>query len=192
MEEALEENAAFGCKEQKGFPIFAGISRLFHHFPLESPCEAMEHRMVFYIKNHRAATSLAGGWPTRLREDKIEGEDTKNSSDPVWAFQLSCENPIALNSSDLSYFLETDVSTAYEVTHPVFEVFLSHYSLHGFFFCGRGQVMKRAKTLDHVWKKEMKMNYWRCIKAWPITLVSEDIKSWNPEGWKEKSRISSS
>lgn len=34
-----------------------------------------------------------------------------NSSDLAWVFQLSCEKPLALNSSDLSYFLETDVST---------------------------------------------------------------------------------
>lgn len=67
--------------------------------------------MVIYVKNHRAATSLDGGSPKSLGKDDIKGEDTKNSSDPVWVFQLSCENPLALNSSDLSYFLEADVST---------------------------------------------------------------------------------
>lgn len=64
-------------------------------------------------QTHTAATPLDGGSPTIWGKDAIKDEDdSMNSSDPVWVFQLCCEKPLALNSSDLSYFLETDVSTA--------------------------------------------------------------------------------
>lgn len=70
-------------------------------------------RTVTYVKNHTPAAPLDGGSPNIWGEDEIDvrDEDSMNSSDPVWVFQLCCEKPLALNSSDLSYFLETDVST---------------------------------------------------------------------------------
>lgn len=67
--------------------------------------------MVTSVKNHTAAAPLDGGSPNIWGKDEIRDEDSMDSSDLVWVFQLCCEKPLALNSSDLSHFLETDVST---------------------------------------------------------------------------------
>lgn len=67
----------------------------------------------FDVKNHTAATPLDGRYPNILGKYEIGVEQSINSSDLVWVFQLCGEkNPLVLNNSDLSYFLETDVSTA--------------------------------------------------------------------------------
>jgi len=61
-------------------------------------------------QNHTAAAPWDGRSPNIWGKDETRDEGSMNSSDAVWVFQLRCEKPLALNSSDLSYFLKTDIS----------------------------------------------------------------------------------
>lgn len=117
--EALEEKNSVSFKRKKRFALFPCKCLSFlSPFSFGKPKPGKSYRdqcfrTVTYVKNHTPAAPLDGGSPNIWGEDEIDvrDEDSMNSSDPVWVFQLCCEKPLALNSSDLSYFLETDVST---------------------------------------------------------------------------------